>query len=126
MFNIYSFNSSGGAICMKQQDNEREAQYIIESKRRCLELGMDPSAPVTPRNIMSQSELAHKKKAYSNILEVVRFFSKKIIKSLEGTPILIGISDENGYLLDTLGDKTIEFTMAEIGIKPGVQFTQDG
>ena len=61
-------------------------------------MGMDPNEPITPKNIMSELELAEKKEVYKEILEVVEFFSKKIIKSLEGTPILIVISDENGYL----------------------------
>ncbi|PAB59490.1 EAL domain-containing protein [Anaeromicrobium sediminis] len=110
---------------MKQLDHEKEAGYIIESKKRCIELGMKPDELRVPKNIMSELTLAEKKEAYKEILEVVRFFSKKIMKSLEGTPILIVISDENGYLLDMLGDETIKSTMAQAGIKTGIQFNQD-
>lgn len=105
--------------------HEREASYILESKKRCKELGMDPNKPVMPKNIISGLDLDRKKEGYQEILDVVKFFSKKIIKSLEGTPILIAISDKNGYLLDTLGDETIETTIAELGIKPGVQFNEE-
>ena len=110
---------------MLQQNCKQEATYIIESKKRCIELGMDPNEPRPPINIMSTSDLAEKKEAYKEILEVVKFFSEKTIKSLEGTPILIVISDENGYLLDTLGDETIKSTMAQLGIKTGIQFSED-
>jgi len=110
---------------MVQQEDKQEPSYIIESKKRCIELGMNPNKPATPQNIMSELELAEKKEVYKEILEVVEFFSKKIIKSLEGTPILIAISDEYGYLLDTIGDETIKSTMIQLNIRPGVQFTHD-
>ena len=110
---------------MLQENAEQEPIYIIESKKRCIELGMNPNEPKPPKNIMSELKLAKKKKDYKEILEVVKFFSEKIIKSLEGTPILIVISDENGYLLDTLGDETIKSTMAQLGIKTGIQFNED-
>src|SRR5471030_627562 len=99
---------------MLQHIDEHEASYILESKKKCKELGVDPNRPTMPKNIMSELELVRKKEAYKEILEVVKFFSNKMLKSLEGTPILITISDENGYLLDTLGDETIRATMSKL------------
>lgn len=110
---------------MLQNMCEQEASYIIESKKRCQELGMDPNEPRMPKNIMSELELARKKEVYKEILDVVKFFSNKMIKSLEGTPILIVISDENGYLLETLGDEVMRATSVELGFKPGIQFSED-
>ena len=110
---------------MLQQDCVQEPTYIIESKKRCIELGMNPNETIRPKKNMSELKLTQKKEKYKEILEVVKFFSTKILKSLEGTPILIAISDENGYLLDTLGDETIKSTMLQLGIKPGIQFSQD-
>lgn len=110
---------------MLQHIDEQEAGYILESKKRCKELGMDPNIPRIPKNIMSELELAKKKEIYQEILDVVKFFSNKMLKSLEGTPILIVISDENGHLLDTLGDETIRATMSQLGIKPGIQFSEE-
>jgi signal transduction histidine kinase len=108
-----------------QQDKNQEPQYIIDSKNRCIELGMNPDEPNLPKNAMSESELLKKKEVYKEILEVVKFFSNKIIKSLEGTPIFIVISDEKGYLLDTLGDETLGSAMTQLGIKPGIQYNED-
>lgn len=110
---------------MLQQDNGQEPYYVIASKKRCIELGMKPNERSVPKNIMSDLTLDEKKEAYKEILEVVKFFSKKIIKSLEGTPISIIITDENGFILDTLGDETISSAMAQLGIKPGIQFSHD-
>ena len=102
----------------------QEPDFIVESKKRCIEFGIDPNEYQGPQNFMSELMLSEKKETYKEILEVVKFFSERIIKSLEGTPILIAISDENGYLLDTLGDETIKITMAQLGIKNGSQFIE--
>ncbi|MBI6871762.1 EAL domain-containing protein [Clostridium aciditolerans] len=110
---------------MAQQEYEQEPKYVMESKKRCIELGMDPNELRIPKEIMSEFKLENKKEAYEEILEVVKFFSKKIIKSLDGTPILIVISDENGYLLDMVGDETIKSTMTQLGIRQGVLFCEN-
>lgn len=110
---------------MAQQEYEQEPRYVIESKKRCIELGMDPNELRIPKEIMSEFKLENKKEAYEEILDVVKFFSKKIIKSLDGTPILIVISDENGYLLDMVGDETIKSTMTQLGIRQGVLFCEN-
>ncbi|EHJ00688.1 histidine kinase [Clostridium sp. DL-VIII] len=110
---------------MFQHIFEQEADYILESKKRCKEAGMDPDVPRMPQSIMSELELAQKKETYKEILDVVKFFSNKMIESLKGTSILIAISDENGYLLDTLGDEDVRGTMSQLGIKPGIQFNEE-
>ena len=110
---------------MLKQTEGQELDYILESKRRCRDLGMDPNKPSKPKNIMSELELAKKKEDYKEILEVVNFFGKKIIKSLEGITILIAISDEKGFLLDAFGDETIKSTMSKLGIKTGAQFLEE-
>jgi len=122
--NGVTFSALGGIQHMLQQNHEQEPTYIIESKEKCIKLGMKPNELKSPPNIMSQLKLTEKKEDYKEILEVVKYFSKKILKSLEGTPILIVISDEKGYLLDTLGDETIKSTIAQLGIKTGIQFSE--
>lgn len=104
---------------------EKEPTFIIESKKRSEELGLDPSKPVVPMSFMDKDQLEEKKEVYKEILEVVNYFSEKTLKSLEGTPVLITISDENGYLLNIIGDETIKSTMKELGIKEGIQFTEE-
>ncbi|MBU3177212.1 EAL domain-containing protein [Clostridium estertheticum] len=110
---------------MLQQNHEQEPTYIIESKKRCIELGMKPNEPKLHKKVMSELRLADKKEKYKRVLQTVKFFSDKIIESLEGTPLLIVISDENGYLLDILGDEAIRSTTTQLGIKTGVQFSEN-
>lgn len=110
---------------MVQRTYEQEESYILESKNRCRNLGLDPDKPRMPQNVMSELNLCRRKDVYEEVLDVVRVFSNKMIKSLEGTPILISITDEKGYLLEVLGDDTIRETMSKLGIKPGIQFLEE-
>ncbi|MBD7909052.1 EAL domain-containing protein [Sporosarcina gallistercoris] len=100
-----------------------DPHYIIASNKMCREAGMDPTELAAPKNFLSKAEFDEKRKAYSEILSVVSFFSKKLLNSLKGTPILVVVSDENGYLLSSEGDETIKSTSDQFGIKLGAQFT---
>jgi len=106
-----------------QQNFENELLYIVESKKKCMNAGMDPNELAFPKVV--EHELADKKLAYEEILEVVSFFSKKILKSLEGTPMVITISDEKGTILEMIGNEVMISTMSQLGVKPGVQFSQE-
>ncbi|MBT2699894.1 PAS domain-containing protein [Bacillus sp. ISL-40] len=105
--------------------SEREPFYITQSKKMCKESGMDPNEIASPKRFMTNQELDVKRKAYSEILSVVSYFSNKLLDALKGTPILISVSDSKGYLLDMVGDETIKSTVEEFGIKLGSLFTQE-
>ncbi|MBD8068681.1 EAL domain-containing protein [Bacillus sp. PS06] len=102
-----------------------EPYYITESKRLCEASGMDPNIIAKPKRFMTKEELQSKRQAYSEILSVVNFFSHKLLDSLKGTPILVVISDAEGYLLDMVGDESIKSTIEQFGIKEGSLFTQE-
>lgn len=103
----------------------KEPGYIIESKRKCREMGMDSNVVANPKTFLTGNKLLEKRNSYSEILSVVSFFSNKLLDSLKGTPILIVISDDNGYLLDIVGDETIKSTIEQLGIKIGSLFTEE-
>ncbi|KQL36874.1 EAL domain-containing protein [Psychrobacillus sp. FJAT-21963] len=102
-----------------------EPNYITESKRKCIEAGMDPNVVSRPKTFLSEVEFEQKRKYYSEILSVVSFFSNKLLDSLKGTPILVVVSDATGYLLEIEGDETIKSTIEQFGIKSGSLFTQE-
>lgn len=110
---------------MRMLQDEEEPYYIVESKKNCVELGMDPNEIRHPKNVMTDRQLKFKREAYREILSVIHFFSDKILDSLNGVPILIVISDQNGFLLDMVGDQTIKATVNQLGIRVGAQFTQE-
>lgn len=100
-------------------------QFILDSNRQCAIFGMDPREIRTPRVNMTMEELESKRSDYSEILEVVSFFSHKLVRSLKGTPVLLVISDEKGFILEMVGDETIKATVNQLGIQAGAQFTQE-
>lgn len=102
-----------------------EPYYITESKRMCIEAGMDPNVVSRPKKFLNEVESEHKRKSYSEILSVVSFFSNKLLDSLKGTPILVVVSDAEGYLLEIEGDETIKSTIEQFGIRPGSLFIQE-
>lgn len=104
--------------------SEKEPSYITQSNRMCEENGMNPDDITYPKVVMTTQELASKRKTYGEILAVVSFFSNKLLNSLQGNPILIVISDSEGYLLDMVGDETIKATVEQLGIKIGCLFSQ--
>ncbi|SDO23223.1 EAL domain-containing protein [Alkalicoccus daliensis] len=107
---------------MKEYEDDH---FIVKSRIQCVEAGMDPFEIRRPAERMSEKELISKRKDYDEILQVVSFFSRKVLESLAGTPILVVISDEKGYLLEMDGDETIRSTIQQLGIEPGVRFTQE-
>jgi two-component system, sporulation sensor kinase E len=104
---------------------ENEPYYITESKIKCKLRGMEPDVIPGPRKIMANNELFQKRKEYSEILSVVSYFSKKVLDSLQGTPILIIVSDSHGYLLDITGNDIIKSAIEKFGIKIGSHFTEE-
>jgi diguanylate cyclase (GGDEF)-like protein/PAS domain S-box-containing protein len=102
-----------------------EPYYITESKRMCIEAGMDPNEVSRPKNFLNEVEFEKKRKSYNEILSVVSFFSNKLLDSLKGTPILVVVSDAIGYLLEIEGDETIKSTIEQFGIKSGSLFIQE-
>ncbi|MFM1651243.1 EAL domain-containing protein [Brevibacillus sp. B_LB10_24] len=103
---------------------QREPDYIAESKLYCRKAGMDPKEIPYPKMKMTPKELEDKRGEYEEILSVVQFFSQKVLDSLKGTPLLLSVSDEKGFILHMMGDETIKNTINQLGIKPGVQFTE--
>ncbi|MGG0644117.1 EAL domain-containing protein [Sporosarcina gallistercoris] len=100
-----------------------DPQYIIEANEMCAASGMDPGEVSPPKHFLNDKDFKKKKNSYSEILSVVSFFSDKLLHSLKGTPILVVVSDADGYLLSIEGDETIKSTSDQFGIQLGAQFT---
>ena len=60
----------------------------------------------------------------ADIISVTRFFAKKIIELFKDVPLLIIASDENGVIIDMVGDGELKEAMDDRGIKYGFQFTE--
>jgi diguanylate cyclase (GGDEF)-like protein/PAS domain S-box-containing protein len=102
-----------------------DLDYVTESKLFCKRNKMDPKKIPFPKNIKTPLELESKRENYEEILSVIEFFGDKVLDSLKGTPLLLTVSDENGFILQMMGDETIKNMVNQLGIKPGIQFTED-
>ncbi|MBM7567815.1 EAL domain-containing protein [Paenibacillus sacheonensis] len=98
--------------------------FILESNRYCLDIGMDPKIIPFPQKILTPDELRNLREEYDEILSVVSFFGDKILQLLQGTPLLLSVNDDRGFVLHMMGDETIRKTINDLGIRPGVQFTE--
>jgi two-component system, sporulation sensor kinase E len=103
----------------------KEPHYITESKKNCIESGMNPNDIVSPKRYMTTLELEMKRMSYSEILSVINYFSAKFLEFFKGTPLLIGISDSDGFILEIAGDEDFLSMVHTLGIRPGCQFTQE-
>ena len=104
---------------LKQDDS-----IVIQAKERCKEYGLDPTIVPTFSQCLSSDAYAKKIKAYSEILDIVKFFINKFLSSVEGTPILVVVTDEKGHILRFEGDATILDAVKQLGIKEGVRYIE--
>ncbi|WP_235885697.1 EAL domain-containing protein [Paenibacillus cymbidii] len=100
-------------------------ELVAESRQFCKEIGMDPKDIPFPQVVMTSEELERKRKEYEEILSVVQFFGDKVLNSLKGTPLLLSVTNESGYILHMMGDETIRNMVNQLGIRPGIQFTEE-
>ena len=106
-------------MMLKQDDS-----IVIQAKERCKEYGLDPTIVPTFSQCLSSDAYAKKIKTYSEILEIVKFFINKFLSSVEGTPILVVVTDDKGHILRFEGDSTILDTVNQLGIKEGVRYIE--
>lgn len=101
-------------------------EIIIKAfKQQCIDQGIDPEQQPYFATSYSVDELEIKLSKYNEVIEVIEFFVNKFLSSIEGNPILVAISDPEGYLLAFKGDPTIIDTVRQIGIREGVQFNDE-
>lgn len=58
-------------------------------------------------------------------IEVIHYFVEKLLASVSDTPIIISVTDYEGYVLEFIGNPSIIDTVRQLGIEPGVRFNED-
>ncbi|TYR80518.1 PAS domain-containing protein [Priestia megaterium] len=104
---------------------ETEAHFFESLKMKCKERGLDPLQIPVFTQVLNEKELQRKCIQYSQTLDVITYFLKDFLLSVEGIPILAVVSDEEGYVLKMQGDPSIKSTIQQLGIKEGVRFTEE-
>ena len=96
-------------------------KYIAESNELCRNAGMKSEELPVPSLILSSEKLLEKSNEFEEILSVVNFFSDKLLDLLKDIPLLISVSDHEGFILGVVGDEMIKQTISVLGIRPGIQ-----
>ncbi|GMA62067.1 ATP-binding protein [Alicyclobacillus fastidiosus] len=103
---------------------EEEPYYVKLAKERVIRAGIDPSHIPVLSPVVGEFELSQIREQFSEILSVCQYFVGKLFAQLKGSPILVAISDHAGLLLNVFGDPGIQKAMIDLGIAPGVRFTE--
>lgn len=104
---------------------EQKPHYIEESHQTCQHIyGLDRDDIPFPKSNLIRQVLYQKQAEYQDFLTVSRHFITKLLQFMEGTPTLIMISDNLGYLLEMYGDPTIESKVHTLGIYEGSLFVE--
>ncbi|WP_077623192.1 ATP-binding protein [Sediminibacillus massiliensis] len=101
------------------------ASYIKESKAICRDLyQMDPGEIPYLRVGLTREQLSNKKHKFAKVLTISKHFMQKLIHFMEGTPVLVVTTDNDGYVLDVYGDPEIKEMIDSLGITIGVKFDE--
>ncbi|WP_100407953.1 ATP-binding protein [Bacillus solitudinis] len=102
------------------------ASLIEESHNRCKYLyGLKTTDSPGPKSYLEPQCLEKKLIDYQELLTVTRHFIQKTLQFMEGTPMLIAITDEEGYILSLFGDQAIKAMIESLGITIGGQFKEE-
>lgn len=105
--------------------NKQDYSIVVQAKERCQRFGLDPNGLPKFSQCLSPGDLEKKVISYGEILEVVKFFIDKFLSSVEGTPFLIMVTDDKGFVLKFEGDSSIVATLNQLRIKEGVRFNEE-
>lgn len=106
-------------------DGLTDEEIIRKSKQQCRNKGIDPSVP--PKFIcrLSEKQLVDRQKIYMECIEVIHYFVEKFLASVSDNPIVIQITDYEGYVLEFVGNPSILETVNQLGIAEGVRYNED-
>jgi transcriptional regulator of acetoin/glycerol metabolism len=101
---------------------EYEPWYSTESKQRCREMGLDPTEIPTEYTYLEAITLECQKEANQDLLNIIK---KLVPESVQEIPCLMIVSDNKGFVLEVFGNQSIQRTLRLVGIKEGVQYTEE-
>ncbi|SFB02098.1 MULTISPECIES: ATP-binding protein [unclassified Bacillus (in: firmicutes)] len=101
-------------------------EYIYSSHQRCLkEYKMLPDHFTGPKVCINKSILEERKNRLGDLVSVARKFMTKLISELKDTPVLIVITDHEGYILEMYGDEIVKRQVESLGLSLGVKLKEE-
>lgn len=98
-------------------DSKTIQPVIIESWKRCVKYGIDPFGKHNTR--LDERELNLRFEKFHYLIKVARPFMQSLYKFVKDSGFIVRLSDNEGCILETLGDKSILDSSKELNILPG-------
>lgn len=122
MENMYDYNSFGSVTIMTI---EARNTYIYNSHQKCLDNQFNPNDLPAPNEGLPKRLLEQKKRKLDDTLSVARQFMTRLIADIDGTAVLICITDHEGYILELYGDEMIRGQIESLGLSPGIRLEEE-
>lgn len=91
---------------------------VARSWQRCRDLNVNPFQPIIQycdRSRQLEERLYHRE----NLIRIARPFMRDLYQLVSGSAFQVVLTDEEGYLLDVIGDKAIVSRSEEVHLSPG-------
>lgn len=129
---IANFQSSSSEISMAWKQfimdgiprNKAVAPEIMESWQRCYEKGVYPYDGTACR-VLNQAELNNLLAKRKDIIDIAKPFMLKLYEFVKGSGFIVMLTDERGYIMESLGDKNILEKAQELYFMKGADWTEE-
>ncbi|NBD25095.1 PAS domain-containing protein [Paenibacillus sp. T1] len=104
---------------------ESRETYIYNSHQKCFDNKLNPNDLPVPKEKLPTSVLEQKKRMLEVTISVARKFMTRLVSDLDGTAVLICITDHEGYILEMYGDEMIKYQVESLGLSTGIRLEEE-
>lgn len=104
---------------------EARKAYIYHSHQKCLSKNFNPDDLPVPGAKLPENALEQKKRMLDDTIAVARIFMTRFISDLDGTAVVICITDHEGYIMEIYGDEQIKGQIESLGLIPGIRLEEE-
>lgn len=112
-------------MLVMENDIMKQQLDIEMLKQECRDRGMHTTEIPQPQIHLDQEELSRKLNVYSHILDITSHYLNEFVLSLNDTPLLAVIADNEGDIIRIQGNDLIKSMVESTGLKQGVRFTEE-
>ncbi len=106
------------------KETEERKILIVESKKRCKKMGMDPDVRYI-KNSLSEIELARRQKYCEHLIESALPYMKLCSEIFKLCDSVLVLTDNEGYVIKAAGPTTILESRKKMGLGEGVSLREE-
>ena len=97
---MWQYDKKGYVVLDNRCVEITDQEIIRQTKRQCIDKGMNPELVPTHTNRLNDEVLAARRAKYKEYIEVIQVFVNKFLSSGSGNPVVITITDnEDSFLI---------------------------